>query len=121
MPLYAYRCSTCERRQDAFASVDMRHEAAPNCHGTMELEIMPAMVTPDIQPYIATAGDRAGQPITSRRQHREFLKRNRFVEVGNEPIKPTNEFRKIHTEADKRTLREQMKPVIREALRRGKA
>lgn len=44
-------------------------------------------VTPDIQPYMAVAGDRAGQYITSRHEHREFLKRNSFVEVGNEPMK----------------------------------
>ena len=119
MPLYSYRCSVCERRLDAFASVNERHTSAPICHGSMELEIMPAMVSPDIQPYMAVAGDKAGKPITSRKQHREFLKRNRFVEVGNEPIKPTQEFRKIHTDADRRDLREQMRPIVREAIRRG--
>lgn len=52
------------------------------------------MVTPDIAPYRAVAGDKVGEMITSRREHREFLKRNRFVEVGNEPIKPIrNDFR----------------------------
>ncbi len=53
-----------------------------------------SLVTPDIAPYRAVAGDRAGEWITSRKDHREFLKRNRFVEVGNEPIKPIkNDFR----------------------------
>jgi hypothetical protein len=41
-------------------------------------------VIPDIQPYKAVAGDMAGKYITSRSQHREFLKRNDFTEVGNE-------------------------------------
>lgn len=45
----------------------------------------------DIEPYKAVAGDIAlgGKPpaIMSRREHKEFLKRNRYVEVGNEPIK----------------------------------
>jgi hypothetical protein len=51
-------------------------------------------VTPDIAPYRAVAGDKAGEMINSRREHREFLKRNRFVEVGNEPVKPIkNDFR----------------------------
>ena len=52
-------------------------------------------VTPDIAPYRAVAGfDKAGEMINSRRRHREFLKRNRFVEVGNEPVKPIkNDFR----------------------------
>ena len=41
-------------------------------------------VIPDIQPYKAVAGDMAGKMITSRSQHRAFLKRNGFEEVGNE-------------------------------------
>lgn len=41
-------------------------------------------IIPDIQPYKAVAGDMAGKWITSRSQHREFLKRNGFQEVGNE-------------------------------------
>jgi hypothetical protein len=41
-------------------------------------------VIPDLQPYMAVAGDMAGKWITSRREHRAFLKRNRFEEVGNE-------------------------------------
>lgn len=38
----------------------------------------------DIKPYVAVAGDMAGKEITSRSQHRAFLKRNGFEEVGNE-------------------------------------
>lgn len=41
-------------------------------------------VQPDIEPYMAVSGDRAGKMIRSRREHREFLKRNQFEEVGNE-------------------------------------
>jgi hypothetical protein len=38
----------------------------------------------DIEPYKAVTGDMEGKWITSRKQHREFLKRNNLVEVGNE-------------------------------------
>ena len=38
----------------------------------------------DIEPYQAVTGDMAGRWITSRSQHREFLKRNNLIEVGNE-------------------------------------
>ena len=41
-------------------------------------------IIPDIQPYRVVAGDRAGEYITSRSEHREYLKRNDFIEVGNE-------------------------------------
>lgn len=45
----------------------------------------------DIDPYQAVAVDMAtGKPprIGSRSEHREFLKRNNYVEVGNERISP---------------------------------
>ena len=41
-------------------------------------------ILPDIQPYMAVSGDMAGREISSRKHHRNFLKRNKFVEVGNE-------------------------------------
>lgn len=64
------------------------------CGSVMVQVLSVSLVTPDIAPYRAVAGDRAGEWITSRKDHREFLKRNRFVEVGNEPIKPIkNDFR----------------------------
>jgi hypothetical protein len=39
---------------------------------------------PDIEPYKAMGGDMAGKYIGSRSTHREYLKRNNFIEVGNE-------------------------------------
>lgn len=41
-------------------------------------------VIPDIEPYKAVTGDMCGQWVTSRKEHREFLRRNNLVEVGNE-------------------------------------
>lgn len=41
-------------------------------------------VLPDIEPYQAVTGDMAGKWITSRSEHREFLRRNNLIEVGNE-------------------------------------
>jgi hypothetical protein len=43
-----------------------------------------ARVWSDIEPYKAVGGPEAGQMITSRSKHREYLRRNKFVEVGNE-------------------------------------
>lgn len=44
----------------------------------------------DIDPYKTVAADADGKPakIGSRREHREFLKRNNYVEVGNDPMRP---------------------------------
>lgn len=41
-------------------------------------------ISPDIQPYKSMV---TGEMITSRKDHREHLKVNRLVEIGNEPIK----------------------------------
>ena len=52
---------------------------------------MPTMVQADIQPYKSIAMDKkTGRPaeIHSRKQHREFLRRNDYVEVGNDFGKP---------------------------------
>jgi hypothetical protein len=48
-------------------------------------------IIPDIAPYQAVAVDCAtgdAPYITSRSKHREFLKRNGYIEYGNEKITP---------------------------------
>ena len=50
----------------------------------------------DIEPYRAIASDIASDNkrpvIHSRREHREFLRRNNYIETGNEaPIRPLHE------------------------------
>lgn len=48
------------------------------------------MVMGDIDPYRAVAADVDGKRhvIGGRRQHREFLARNNYTEVGNEYVRP---------------------------------
>ena len=38
----------------------------------------------DIEPYKAVGGKEAGEWITSRSKEREYLRRNNFIQVGNE-------------------------------------
>jgi hypothetical protein len=53
-----------------------------------EKRVKPKGVISDIQPYRAAASDIACNDkrpmISGRRQHREFMQRNGYVEVGNE-------------------------------------
>ena len=51
-------------------------------YGTQET--LPDRIIGEFKPYQPVTGDMQGKWITSRRQHREFLKRNNLVEVGNE-------------------------------------
>ena len=41
-------------------------------------------IIPDIEPYRTVGGDAPGTLITSRSKHREYLRRNNAIEVGNE-------------------------------------
>lgn len=79
----------------------------------MRLTIQASMVQPDIAPYRAVAGDRMGQMITSRKEHREFLRRNYFTEVGNEPVKPI----KNNTRPSKGEVARELKDIIQPYLR----
>lgn len=57
-------------------------------------QVRPLTIIGDIEPYRAVANDVAtGRPpeIMGRAQHREFLKRNNYQEVGNEMPKPRSE------------------------------
>jgi hypothetical protein len=38
----------------------------------------------DLEPYIAVGGKDYGKVISGRRAHREYLRRNNLIEVGNE-------------------------------------
>lgn len=113
MPLYQWSCEHCRTTRDVFSTIAARDTPERcRCGRYMFRDITPAHVTPDIAPYIAVGGDMAGKPITSRREHREFLKRNRFTEVGNEPIRPIkNDFR-----PDRRELRNDIARASAEVL-----
>lgn len=89
MPIYRMKCPVCGLASDEFRHIENRDDAlkCPKDGAGMQRIIMPAMVQADIQPYRAVVMDKeTGRypEIHSRKQHREFLARNDYVEVGNE-------------------------------------
>ena len=57
----------------------------------MDRQITPHRVIADIPPYMTVAADKESgkrQYIKSRREHREFLNRNGYEEIGNEKFTP---------------------------------
>ena len=91
MPMYSVRCDVCGEVQDIYRSL-AEWEDLPDCCGKrVTRQISAPMIISDIQPYQAIAADvKTGTApvIRSRSEHREFLKRNGYVEVGNEMPKP---------------------------------
>jgi hypothetical protein len=87
MPVYGIRC-TCGHEDEIFRSLAQFDDPLPeHCGAPMQRVLSAPRVMSDIEPYQAVASDIAtGKPphISSRSQHREFLKRNDFVELGNE-------------------------------------
>lgn len=63
---------------------------------SVKVSISGLQIVKDIEPYMPVAADTDGKihAVMGRRQHREFLRRNNYVEVGNEykaPSRPTLE------------------------------
>lgn len=90
MPIYTVKCACCGQEADIYRTVDDRDRDLPvHCGERTARKIVAPYVAPDIGAYQAVAVDVAtGKPpiITSRSSHREFLKRNGYIEVGNEPL-----------------------------------
>lgn len=90
MPIYRYVCE-CGHKCDEFRHIEDRDQSPEHCGKKMERRIMPTMVQADIQPYRSIAIDKeTGRPaeIHSRKQHKEFLRRNDYIEIGNDFQKP---------------------------------
>ena len=86
MPLYDYLCPKCQTLLTEFRKIDDRHNGPICCGVKADKQINAAMVTADIQPYKAVAADKESGKcpvINSRKQHREFLRRNGYEELGN--------------------------------------
>lgn len=81
MPSYDYTCRECGKVEEHYRAMDQRDNAPIHCGKAMRREIAIPMVTPDIQPYRPVAADKetGKRPmIHSRKQHKEFLRRNNY-------------------------------------------
>lgn len=92
MPIYENKCNSCGNHQDIYRSIAERNNDMPVCcNQEMQRVISAPMIMGDIEPYQAMAIDKqTGEMpfITSRIKHKEFLKNNGYVEIGNEIKEP---------------------------------
>ncbi len=86
MPIYRIRCSSCDKQEDIFRSIANMDELPDCCGERMGRMVCAPMVTTDIPAYQSMA---TGEIVEGRAAHREHLKRNRLIEVGNEVPKPS--------------------------------
>ena len=119
MPTYAWRCPLCQSARDVISTVADRNnpercDCAP-MGSAMVREITAPMVRPDIKPYLALTGDKAGQMISSRKEHAAFLKRNKLVEMGDGKPKDTSVMRQTVT---RREIHQELRRVVPEVLRK---
>jgi hypothetical protein len=117
MPLYALLCDCCGAQQDIYRSVAKMDDDLPVCCDTaMRRRICLPMVAADISPYQAMGVDVAtgkAPVIQGRAQHRAYLKRNGYIEVGNEPLKPPPSIRPPTGDFD---VRRELTEAVREVL-----
>lgn len=97
MPLYDAQCDACGSTTEFVSRYGSIQDDLPECCNAKMRHVWLSTrltVIPDIEPYRAVASDIAtGKPptIMGRAQHREFLRRNNYTEVGNEMPKPRRE------------------------------
>lgn len=81
MPIYTVGCECCGQSQDVFRSLSQYNDLPDCCGQMMSRRVTAASVIADISPYRSMA---TGEMVMGRRQHREHLKNNGLIEVGNE-------------------------------------
>lgn len=82
MPLYAYVCD-CGHRAEEYRTVKSRKRGPKHCGKTMKIEITGThQLIGVFQPYRAIG---RGRPwISTRKEHRDYLRQNGYEEVGND-------------------------------------
>jgi hypothetical protein len=118
MPVYRLLCDGCGAEQDLFRRIAEIDRDLPVCCGaSMHRKVCAPAVIGDIQPYQAMGVDVAtgtAPVIRSRSEHRDYLRRNNYIEVGNEMPTPPSA-RKIEGDFN---VRAELTQAVREVLPR---
>jgi len=89
MPEYTVRCSVCDAQNNVYLPIS-EHGNWADCCGVRMHQVITAPATINsfghVYEYKAVAAEADGSlpVITNKAQHQEYLKRNGYVEVGNE-------------------------------------
>ena len=88
MPIYTMKCQACDHEQDIFRKLaEIDDDLPKHCRQRMVRKITAPAVHADLPAYQAIAVDQKTGTvpvIEGRSQHREYLKRNGYSEVGND-------------------------------------
>jgi putative FmdB family regulatory protein len=78
MPMYSYKCSSCEFILDDMSSIARRNDArkCPECGGEMALKIVPPMLNPVLGggSFPGYECPVTGEFVTSRKRRKEIFK-----------------------------------------------
>ena len=88
MPIYRIKCDHCGHEEDAFRSLAEYNNLPAHCGAPMIRKVCAPMVSVDIPAYKSMA---TGEMIEGRVAHKNHLRKNGLIEVGNEPIKPQSD------------------------------
>ena len=84
IPIYSYKCDKCEAVTDQYNTIANRHNA-PDCHGSMKLQIMPTQIAPvlgggDFPGYMCPVTDTF---VTSRKKRKNIMAEHDLIEKGD--------------------------------------
>lgn len=101
MPIYPCKCEVCGHYDEPIRPVSEYDNHPLHCGQPMKRVLTAPMITPDIQPYRSMV---TGQMVTSRKEHREMLRKHNLVEVGSEKIIPKKKRYEPNSDEIKREL-----------------
>lgn len=110
MPSYTFECVKCHRQRHEILSLAQHDDAEfIHCKKPMVQVLRAPQIIKDIEPYQAMGGDVAkgnkAPHIGSRREHKEYLRRNGYVEVGTaKPKEQKTDYADIKPQEIKQTI-----------------
>jgi predicted nucleic acid-binding Zn ribbon protein len=83
MPLYAYRCPTCQAEQDAYLPVAEHETGAPVCegHGQMRQYLTPVMVSVQPECHFICSATEGDVQVTSHRQRANIMAEHNLIDA----------------------------------------
>lgn len=106
MPTYVWKCPVCHKRTEGYRKISERDDAPRCCGGVLTDRIITPTFVRVFQPYQTAAWDKEqgkSLRITNEAEHRAFLRRNRYEEVGNDSsVAPLSDEEVAHNHAQQR-------------------
>lgn len=113
MPLYAYRCPTCQAEQDAYLPVAEVDSGAPECpgHGQMRQYLTPPMISVQAECHFICSATEGDIPVTTHRQRANIMAEHNLIDARELDYSKRIAQKKAQTARDLEEARANLPPI----------